>query len=152
LFFAQRHLSWLSFTIDGVAPWESRTTIRLVNLVLFLSTVGSVLNVLFALIAGFWAAAASLPNILGRLLVLACCMVRGVQPASTSWLVFLTTKKTTGMTICQWLFNLFAFYLVFICRGGIKVNFGFHRHQGLVIESSQMFSGKLHEFLPITWV
>jgi len=136
-------LVWLSFTIDVRNGIKNNNP--LVNLVLFLSTLFG-LNVL-CLLAGFWAPP-QLANILGRLLVM---LVAWYAVFSCIYQLLVPNyEKTTGMTICQWLFNLFAFYLVFIARGGIK-SISFSQTQGLVIESSQMFSGKLHEFLPITW-
>ena len=135
-------LIWASFSIDTRNGVQNNN--HVINLVLFLATILGVTAV--CMIAGFWAPR-QLAQVLARVQMV---LVAWYSVQTCIYLMGLPShKKNTAVTIIQWVFDLIAVYVVFIARNASKD--ALFSTDGFVITSSPAFSGKLGEFLPITW-
>lgn len=136
-------LIWSSFTID------TRNTVKnnnpLVNMILFLATIFALNG--FCIMSGFWGPT-QLTNILSRV---QCVLVSWYAVYTCIYLLQLPLfKKNKGLTAIEWMLNLFAAYVIFMAPGGVtKITYSVAK--GMVVESSQLFTGKIGTFLPISW-
>src|SRR5574344_1089693 len=136
-------LIWTSFTIDVRDTLKNNNP--LVNTVLCLATLFG-LNTL-CLIAGFWAPA-QLARVLGKFRIM---LVAWFSVYTCFYQLQVPNHKRSALLLTfQWALNLVALYIAFIAPGAVS-DVTFTQEAGMEITSEPMFTGKMNEFMPISW-